>query len=311
MILIFTNNEDRSTNKIIEWLDFYSIDFMRINEDVTVKIINYSIQENKFILEVNGQSLDCTKIEGYWYRRGDIPIKNISFQDSSVNYTLNRLFKTDQNTLRNFIYFFLENNSKNVIGSYFRSDVNKLFQLYIAKSCGLTLPLTKVLTNFKDIDTSKKFITKSFNTVFESLSNGTTLLNYTNKIDTEINESFFSSLIQEQIDKLFEIRVFYLNGICYSMAIFSQTNSSTEVDFRRYDNVNPNRNVPFKLPKKLERSIVKYMKKINLNTGSLDFIYSKDKDFIFLEVNPIGQFGMVSHPCNYQLEELISKTLFQ
>jgi D-alanine-D-alanine ligase-like ATP-grasp enzyme len=48
------------------------------------------------------------------------------------------------------------------------------------------------------------------------------------------------------------------------------------------------------------------MQKLKLNTGSIDMIYTNDSKFIFLEVNPVGQFGMVSKPCNYNLEKKIA-----
>lgn len=51
------------------------------------------------------------------------------------------------------------------------------------------------------------------------------------------------------------------------------------------------------------------MKTIGLDTGSLDFVYSSDKKFYFLEVNPVGQFGMVSRPCNYNLELKVAQFL--
>jgi D-alanine-D-alanine ligase-like ATP-grasp enzyme len=51
------------------------------------------------------------------------------------------------------------------------------------------------------------------------------------------------------------------------------------------------------------------MQKADLNCGSLDLIKSKDGRYVFLEVNPSGQFGMVSYPCNYYLEEEVAKSL--
>ena len=47
-----------------------------------------------------------------------------------------------------------------------------------------------------------------------------------------------------------------------------------------------------------------------LNSGSIDLIKPKDEsNLVFLEINPVGQFGMVSHPCNYNIEKLIAQKL--
>lgn len=90
------------------------------------------------------------------------------------------------------------------------------------------------------------------------------------------------------------------------MAIFSQNDSQTKIDFRNYNHSTPNRNVPYKLPEELEHKLTNLSKKIGINCGSIDMIVTKNDDYIFLEINPIGQFGMVSNPCNYYLHEKIA-----
>ena len=45
-------------------------------------------------------------------------------------------------------------------------------------------------------------------------------------------DTFYPSLIQEEIEKVYEVRVFYLKGKCYAMAIFSQKNEKTQLDYR-------------------------------------------------------------------------------
>jgi glutathione synthase/RimK-type ligase-like ATP-grasp enzyme len=43
--------------------------------------------------------------------------------------------------------------------------------------------------------------------------------------------------------------------------------------------------------------------------GSIDMIYSKQQEYIFLEVNPSGQFMGYSEACNYQLDRIIAEYL--
>ena len=95
------------------------------------------------------------------------------------------------------------------------------------------------------------------------------------------------------------------------MAIFSQKDKQTEVDFRNYNWDVPNRTVPYKLPDEVKNKIVLFMKEFDIETGSIDMIKSKKGDYVFLEVNPIGQFGMTSYPCNYYLEKKISEQLIE
>jgi D-alanine-D-alanine ligase-like ATP-grasp enzyme len=95
------------------------------------------------------------------------------------------------------------------------------------------------------------------------------------------------------------------------MAMFSQKDEKTKIDFRHYDSTNPTRYVPFKLPEELEKKLDKLMRQVNLNTGSIDMILTEKNEYIFLEVNPIGQYGMTSVPCNYYLNKIIANYLIK
>lgn len=95
------------------------------------------------------------------------------------------------------------------------------------------------------------------------------------------------------------------------MAIFSQNDENTEIDYRNYNRTKPNRMVPFKLTKELEYKLDNYMKKMDLDTGSIDLIYGKDGKFYFLEVNHLGQYDFLSQHCNYNLDKKIACHLYE
>jgi D-alanine-D-alanine ligase-like ATP-grasp enzyme len=67
--------------------------------------------------------------------------------------------------------------------------------------------------------------------------------------------------------------------------------------------------VPFSPPEDLKNKVSKFMNIMNLDTGSIDIIVRKDSQFVFLEVNPIGQFSDMSYNCNYFLEKKIVEKL--
>jgi glutathione synthase/RimK-type ligase-like ATP-grasp enzyme len=121
--------------------------------------------------------------------------------------------------------------------------------------------------------------------------------------------NFFPSLFQQKIEKKYELRVFYLNNVFYSMAIFSQNDMKTKIDFRNYNYKTPNRNVPYKLPLEIESKLHLLMLQLELTTASIDLIVDLNENYVFLEVNPDGQFGMISYPCNYYLEKEIANQL--
>jgi ATP-GRASP peptide maturase of grasp-with-spasm system len=312
MIIIFSEETDNSTSKVIDWINYYERQYLRIDDLSLLNIIKYDINNNKFEFEYNNISVTSDIITGYWYRRGLLTSvqKEIS-NNKEINNVLNNLINTEEVIAKEFLFLMIEKLKIKKIGSYFKADFNKLSQLNLAMECDIQIPksiLSRDISNYKN-----NYITKSLDTVFVRLKkNNTFLMNYTNIITDKLSDNYFGlSYLQEKIDKKFEIRTFYLEGKTFSMGIFSQSNNKTKVDFRHYDDLTPNRNIPLKLPKELDEKIIKFMKKLKLNTGSLDFIYTKNEEYIFLEVNPIGQFGMTSLPCNYNLEKEIAKYLIE
>ena len=65
------------------------------------------------------------------------------------------------------------------------------------------------------------------------------------------------------------------------MAVFSQENNKTAQDFRNYDQDNPNRTVPYKLPVRIISKLTRLTRKLSLNTGSIDLIRSIDGEYYF------------------------------
>lgn len=300
MIYIISENNDVSTDKVINWLNFYQESYNRVNVDSDY--LNYT-------LNITNDNIDSTFSKfPLWIRRGHFPLIRDEIKKSPFyNYLKNEYLKVN---------FFSEKHLSKTIGSFFKeSHNNKLENLFFAKKNGLNIPDTIVTNNRNElinfIDKNKKYITKS---IFQSptinvdnnlfLGNGTTLLDENN-----IPENFSLSLIQEYIDKKFEIRTFFVNDDFFSMAIFSQNDNETKIDYRNYNNSKPNRCVPFELP----IDVIEKLKKFNLetehNTGSIDLIYTTNDEYVFLEINPMGQFDWVSGNCNYNIEKKIAEIL--
>lgn len=308
MILISSDRYDYSTNYVIDWLDYSKEKFTRINKDDLYQI---TFNDSQLCINFNGENIDLSTTTGYFYRRGKIHFQQ---DDNSSFNTLNDISSEHDKIINEYINYILE--SKVSIGKYSDVSINKLIVLEIAKNIGFKVPVSYLLEKKSDLTSLlnqyPELITKNHsNTSFFECEDGV-LIAYTQPLDEnnykQIPESFSPSLFQEKIDKKYEIRVFYLKGKIWSMAIFSQSNTLTEDDYRKVTN-NTIRNVPYLLPSDIEHKIQTLMKRINLDTGSIDLIVNKDKEYIFLEVNPIGQFGSVSYNCNYNIEKEIAKIL--
>jgi ATP-GRASP peptide maturase of grasp-with-spasm system len=305
-ILISSSSLDASTDHVIDWI--YSlkkdVQIIRINDDQ-----NYCLSfecNDIAILYGEQQKVLLSQIDSFWYRRGRIRYhfkKNIFFDD---------LRDEENKVLEEYIHYKLK--EKRTVNDYFNSNVNKLIVLEEAKKVGLLIPDTFLMENKQDVInelSSNPLITKNYLAAagfdFDDCS-GVVFTIAVEKNDIE-EANFSPSLFQHNIEKKIEIRTFYFKGEMWSMAIFSQLHEQTKTDFRIYNNVNPNKNIPFQLPADIESKIDKLMKRVNLDCGSIDFILTANNDYVFLEINPVGQFGMVSIPCNYNVEKKIAKYL--
>jgi ATP-GRASP peptide maturase of grasp-with-spasm system len=337
MILIISHDDiDEPTNDIMDWLRFFEYrNFIRINGDDLNIDSDFDINFEKKIIEYrkngNLDRLNINKISCVFYRRWSGPTNKKPLYEK---YIKNNFNTEDVKLVQNFQSYI--NREYNQVVNYFhtllldkfwlpesekeRKELYKSETLFIMEKYGIKIPKTLITTNKKSLynffkDCNNNIITKPIRDVAHFMYNKFELRMYTKQIfeeDIEIMpNNFFHCLFQEKIEKEFEIRTFFLNEKFYSMAIFSQSDIQTEVDFRRYNLKKPNRSIPFELPKNLEKRLSKALKELKLNTGSIDFLYNTKDGFIFLEVNPVGQIGMTSHTCNYPVESEITKILIQ
>jgi ATP-GRASP peptide maturase of grasp-with-spasm system len=301
MILILTEEADYSSCMVIEWLLFYNINFIRVNE---TDILTVDFILNDIKIKSKSNFLLLSNIKGIWYRRGFLNLKLKLTNDDDLDRFRMQEFKK----IKEYLYYKLSLLPN--INRYTNSDVNKLIVSDHARNLGLRTPEEFIISNIVYINNL------NINTLATKSITGSTIFDYDNHFVIGYTEllkniilpenDFFPTLIQNYIRKKYELRIFFLHGIFYSMAIFSQIDNSTKVDFRNYNRKNPNRNVPFALPCEVIEKLTSLMDKLKLNSGSIDMIVTPENDFVFLEVNPIGQYGMVSNPCNYNLNKKIA-----
>jgi ATP-GRASP peptide maturase of grasp-with-spasm system len=327
MVLIISNAEDRSTGEVISWLHYNGREVLRINSSDNIFIHHISfLPQTEIIFSVNNiKRISTCDVSAYWYRRGTkkelFTKKNIGFSSPELRELITNYLEDANMVFADFLFHVLESTAHR-IGAIDRAVNNKLIHLKIARELNIRVPATIIADNIHGLEN----LAEKESIISKSVSNGffyertvqgrkDTYGLYANEITQQDRErmpsSFFPSLVQENIRKKFELRIFYLKGAFYSMAIFSQRNKKTAVDFRKYDEAMPNYTVPFELPDVMRKKLKRFMQAVSLDTGSIDMIYGNDSQYYFLEVNPIGQFGMVSYPCNYYLEKLIAHTLSQ
>lgn len=311
MILILSEVGDVMADIVCQWLFFKKEKFVRINNEdfyqYKVKILS---DKNGFevMLTNNVHSYKTADFEKVWFRRGNFYFfkpEKILYSNSKIQKKINEHIGSEGETLVNFLYSVLM--KKPHINNPLHYNSNKLISLNTAIQCGLKIPNTLV-TNSKNVlvsffKTNKSIITKNIqDIIFFGDVDGYSIGQSTQKITNPIKDSFWYSLFQNEIKKKYELRIFYFMGKFYTMAIFPR---KEVLDFRTVD-VNSSeclRMVPYNLPRDMKIKIRKFMKEMELESGSIDMIVDTNDQFYFLEVNPVGQFHFLNKICNYYIEK--------
>jgi len=318
MILVLSYEEfEQCTDPVLDWLLYYDAEFLKI----TYQDIYHS--ENDVCFDIDNKKLiyngiDLTeKVTTVYYRRFatnvKIPELRNAFPTNQAKYEVTN----EMEHLIKYFYFLLGDKKWFPYPKYV--DIDKLTSLTMANDAGLSIPKSTVSNNKKCIqdfiNEKPESITKpiKFSGYFNA-DNGYTYTVLTNKItnknlsDTK-TKHFFPTLIQEKIDYEFEIRIFYLDGEFYAAAIIVPNTKYTDV--KRHFGKAEIHWVPYQLPKLIEDRLHKFMKSIKLNTGSIDMMKTNEGDYVFIEVNPVGQFIAPSRRCNFKIEKRIAEWLIK
>lgn len=324
MVIIISRPNDQSTANVIDWLHYLKKPFRRINgSDIFSPRSQLTLHLNadEFNFSIDGDQVDnpCN-VDAVWFRRNDTYQLPKALIDELAGEGYHEEIIThinNENAMGKQAFYCCLANGKKLLGHYDGNHVNKLRILAIAKRHHLSIPDTMITNSKSDL---RRMLKKHGIVITKPIGNSFTIPDgkneqqkfqlYTEELTVDsleaIPETFSHSLFQQKLDKVLDIRTFYLNGCFYSMAIFSQANSQTKLDFKKYAN---NRNIPYKLPASIEDSLHRLMTEAGLNTGSIDLIKAGDGRIVFLEVNPVGQYDMTTVPCNYHLDRKIAEFL--
>lgn len=317
MVLILSIDTDASTELVIQWLKYYHHPYQRINVADFVKgelFCNVPTRE----LLVKDRPLPLRDIGAVWFRKfyGFRSIPHFK-KFRQMQIVPENLLEKEYNVLFELLFYWLE--EKNWLVHYRSAILNKPVVLAKALEAGIQVPETFITNSLKrviDGSSGASHITKT-------LAESAMLIHGEQKAYSTLTEvilpeniarlpaGFSASMVQRQIEKQFEVRTFYCTGEFYSMAIFSQADERTKVDFRNYNPDRPNRFTPYQLPADVEERLRRLFHDLSLNCGCVDLICTPTAEWCFLEINPAGQFGMIEGACNYPLHKIVAEKLMQ
>lgn len=303
MTIIFTRQTDDTTLDIMKWIDSAGKKTFRINSIYDIEKLQDFIKNDK--------------IKSIYFNGIGLLRDKISTDDNSMQYQIENYLDEDNQIIWEYLFSMLKNKKTFGLMPY-SHKINKLKVLSKAEGIGFLIPPFKLINNKQDLLKTKnewgRIICKSLgdgiNIITEEiLINGQKTEEITSEDIHSFTQTFYPTFVQKLIEKKFEVRVFYFLKKIYSIAIFTQSNIKSQIDGRIIDSQMPQRKVPFTLPHSLHIKIIQFMEELDLTYGSIDFIFSKENEFYFLEVNPYGQYGFLSEAGNYYIEKEIAEFL--
>jgi glutathione synthase/RimK-type ligase-like ATP-grasp enzyme len=99
------------------------------------------------------------------------------------------------------------------------------------------------------------------------------------------------TMLQPYVDKAFELRCVVIADKVFCAKLDSQADERSRIDWRGGDPAHE----LFTLPHEVEASIHRLMGAFDLNFASLDMIVTPEGEYVFLELNPNGQWLWLEH----------------
>lgn len=288
--VFLTNRDDVSVEYTIEKFRDHSTAYLRINSE-DIDLIDYEIVPGEqFKCYIQDVVYDLSNVNSVLFKR--VPTKYNNVQGDENNAYLN-------NERKHFFEgMYLNFQSAKWVNPMFATHAaeRKLYQLQVARSLGLVIP-ESIITN--KLQLALNFLDRQNKCIIKPISNGLQVLKdraysiYTTEIDSnlfkdlELAETFSTPVfLQKRIPNKGDIRVTIVGRNIFAVRI---TNDSGEVDWRKpeitkkYQQIN--------LPTKLEKILLEMMRHFKMVYSAIDLIETPAGDFVFLEINPVGEWA--------------------
>ncbi|KVL88732.1 hypothetical protein WT02_14975 [Burkholderia stagnalis] len=186
----------------------------------------------------------------------------------------------------------------------------KPYQLKVAQDVGLEIPDT-LITNCPSAVREFTCRHGASNVIFKSFSATDNEWRETRILrDEELelvdNVRYTPVIFQRYIEADVDLRITVIGNQIFTAAIHSQQ-TSYKFDFRM--DIAHARIEPVALPKNIEDRVLELMRRLGLVYGAIDMRRTPDGRYVFLEVNPAGQWLFTELPTGLLISQAIARTL--
>lgn len=312
MLLILTEKTDLTTDYLILKLIERNIPFVRLNtEDYNSSFsISLDYRTNRFYLHYRCETVPISEFSGVYFRRPALPNlegllshKDIPFAEREIEALFSGTFRL-LGTARWL------NHPKNIFCAN-----SKIEQLKIAKDLGFTIPPTLISSDKLEI---LNFIKSEKNVIAKAVKHGfyeyedKVYIAFTKAIDANFIDNIdqyknVPMILQKNISKRYDIRINIIGEKVFSTAILSQEWDLSKTDWRVWDVCEKFdlKHEKITLPIEIEEKCIAINRYFNLNFSAIDMVLDTEGNYIFLELNPNGQWAWIEEKVGYPIRDTI------
>ncbi len=292
-ILLITARFDPAADLLLAELRSRGAPCIRWNtrEFPVESILTYRLSNSGFAGEIisDGRTVDLATIGSVWWQ-WDQPAgfpPNLTGEERRFAETEAQLSIAALMTVGNFTW--VNHPTRERIAK------SKPAQLFVARQVGLDIPTTVITNHPEEV---RQFMAESKEQiVYKGLSQpqnmepGKALFTGLLTEDTIANLDLIKltpGIFQERIDKAYEVRATVVGSRIFSARIDSQSHTEAKLDWRRA--LHDVEYEPIIIPGEIHQKIQLFMQAFGLMYGAFDFVVTPDFRYVFLEINPSGQY---------------------
>lgn len=312
-VLLITNKADVTTDFIVRELAKRQVPFYRFNTEELGASVNVELDFNhrRFMLvdSISETLVDLREIKSVYFRRPEIKadFKGITkgeqnFLHAELLYTLEGLYRVLQDAA-------WLNNVYDI-----RNAENKIYQLLLAEETGFLIP-PSLVTNIPE--RALAFYYEQQQCIIKPVKSGLVEGNeeegviFTTElfIDEQQAERVRPCPVyfQRKISKHCDVRVTVVGDNVFAAAIESQSLEESSVDWRKAGI--PLDHTRIELPSELGQKCIALTRRFALNYSAIDFVLDDYGNYVFLEINPNGQWAWIENRLGYPIAEAITSIL--
>lgn len=324
LTLILTHANDSSADMVINHLNKKGADHIRFNTEEFPQKVGLELNidsdgASAGTINFPNRKVTLEEISSVWNRRPHRP----QIDERVKNAAMRSWAQDEAEQVLQSLWLILEDCFwVNNLINHERVKFNKWIQMKEASNIGFVIP-PSLITNIPG--RAEKFWLKhnrsmAFKPVRSGMleySDGRRTIIHTKRISLEnLNTksleliSISPVFLQKYIEKFFEYRVTVVGEKIFSCEIHSQENRLTKEDWRgRLFSKEAIIHKACTLPPKIEEKCFNIIKRLGLVFGAIDLILTPDREYVFLEINPGGQWAWIEKLTGLPIAEAIASLL--